>query len=213
MKAMTKPEGLIQKRVGTREFNKRALDIVLSILFIVSLLPLLLLLALAIRLDSDGPIIYRQFRAGRFGKEFKLLKFRTMRIISPDSLGTYLQQAVSGNQPSFAFKISVDPRLTRVGRFLRRTSLDELPQLWNVLLGDMSIVGPRPVSPYELERYTKDRILVRPGITGLEQVMGNTTAEDSAELAATYVKKHSIFMDLEILGRFIVVILRGSGAY
>jgi exopolysaccharide biosynthesis polyprenyl glycosylphosphotransferase len=194
---------------------KRAVDVVISTAGIVVLAPLMLLIAIAVRVSSPGPALFRQVRAGRDGKPFRILKFRTMcndaeerigEVISPDEL----------TEPMF--KLRKDPRVTRVGRLLRRTSLDELPQLLNVLRGDMSLVGPRPEELWLVERYGETqrfRLQMRPGLTGAMQVHGRGELNFQERLAVEreYVENYSIRKDLKILLRTISIIWRGRGAY
>jgi exopolysaccharide biosynthesis polyprenyl glycosylphosphotransferase len=194
---------------------KRGVDIVLSAAGILILAPLMLAIAVAVRTSSRGPALFRQVRAGREGKPFKILKFRTMchdaeerisEVISPDEL----------SEPMF--KLREDPRVTKVGRYLRRTSLDELPQLFNVLRGDMSLVGPRPEELWLVERYGETqrfRLQMRPGLTGPMQVHGRGELNFQERLAVEreYVENYSIRKDLKILLRTIWTIWRGPGAY
>src|SRR5919206_1570505 len=192
---------------------KRVLDIVLCLLALLILAPFMLLLALAIRLDSPGPIFFVQERTGRHGRRFKMLKFRTM-VANAEELKQTL--AHLNILPPPDFKIPDDPRITRVGRFLRTTSLDELPQLFNVLKGDMSLVGPRPTS-FDASRYElwhTQRLDVRPGITGLWQIQGRnvTTFDERLRLDAQYIRRRSLAFDVVLLARTVVVVLRRSGA-
>jgi exopolysaccharide biosynthesis polyprenyl glycosylphosphotransferase len=194
---------------------KRTLDIVLSAVGIVVLAPLMLGIAVAVRLSSKGPALFKQVRAGRGGKPFKILKFRTMcrdaeqritEVISPDEL----------DEPMF--KLRDDPRVTKVGRYLRRTSLDELPQLFNVLKGDMSLVGPRPEELWLVERYGETqrfRLDMRPGLTGPMQVHGRGELNFQERLAVEreYVENYSVRKDVKILLRTVSTIWRAPGAY
>jgi exopolysaccharide biosynthesis polyprenyl glycosylphosphotransferase len=194
---------------------KRTVDIVLSVIGIVVLAPLMIAIAIAVRLSSRGPALFRQVRAGRAGKPFKILKFRTMchdaeerigEVISPDEL----------DEPMF--KLREDPRVTKVGRYLRRTSLDELPQLFNVLRGDMSLVGPRPEELWLVERYGETqrfRLEMRPGLTGPMQVHGRGELNFQERLAVEreYVENYSIRKDLKILLRTVSTVWRAPGAY
>jgi exopolysaccharide biosynthesis polyprenyl glycosylphosphotransferase len=194
---------------------KRAVDIVLSAAGIVVLAPLMLVIAVCVRLTSRGPALFRQVRAGRNGQPFKILKFRTMcrdaeerisEVISPDELAEPM------------FKLREDPRVTGIGRFLRRTSLDELPQLLNVLKGDMSLVGPRPEELWLVERYGETqrfRLQMRPGLTGPMQVHGRGELNFQERLAVEreYVENYSIRKDLKILLRTVSTIWRANGAY
>jgi exopolysaccharide biosynthesis polyprenyl glycosylphosphotransferase len=199
---------------GGRRVAKSVLDRIVACGLLVGLLPVLLLAALAIRLTSAGPVLFRQTRIGRGGQEFRVVKFRTMHRGAEHRLA---ELAGSNETDGLLFKIHDDPRVTPVGRFLRRTSLDELPQLLNVLRGDMSLVGPRPL-PVKDADFTGDvrrRLLVRPGITGLWQVTGRSRLswEDSVRLDLYYVENWSISLDLAILLRTVAAVVRGTGAY
>jgi exopolysaccharide biosynthesis polyprenyl glycosylphosphotransferase len=194
---------------------KRTVDVVLSAVGIVVLAPLMIAIAVSVRLSSRGPALFRQVRAGRNGKPFKILKFRTMchdaeerigEVISPDELAEPM------------FKLREDPRVTKVGRYLRRTSLDELPQLFNVLRGDMSLVGPRPEELWLVERYGETqrfRLEMRPGLTGPMQVHGRGELNFQERLAVEreYVENYSIRKDLKILLRTVSTVWRAPGAY
>ena len=193
---------------------KAALDRVGAALLVVLLSPLLAAAALAVRLSGPGPVVYRQVRAGRDGQQFELLKFRTMVADAEARLdGLRHRNAADG----LLFKIPSDPRITRVGRILRRTSLDELPQLWNVVRGDMSLVGPRPlpVSPDALVGDARRRLRVKPGITGLWQVSGRSDLgwAETVRLDARYVDQWSLGLDARILLRTPLAVARGRGAY
>jgi lipopolysaccharide/colanic/teichoic acid biosynthesis glycosyltransferase len=181
---------------------KRAFDIVVSSFLLVLGAPLFLVIAGGIFLSSPGPVLFRQERAGREGRTFVLYKFRTMH------------PGPSGAGETFAG----DPRVFPFGRLLREYHLDELPQLWNVLIGDMSLVGPRPGLPSQVERYTereRGRLRVRPGLTGLAQVSGNNELEwsDRIEVDLQYAAHASFFLDLQILFRTIGTVLRKQGVY
>jgi exopolysaccharide biosynthesis polyprenyl glycosylphosphotransferase len=179
------------------------------------LTPLILLIALAVRLDSKGPAFYTQIRSGRDGRPFRLYKFRTMRV------GADLQRddlVVLNESDGPLFKLRNDPRVTRVGRWLRRASVDELPQLINVVLGDMLLVGPRPPLPSEVAQYdhdTRRRLVVKPGLTGLWQVSGrsNLSWQESVQLDLRYVDNRSMPGDVAILWRTVRAVTRGIGAY
>jgi exopolysaccharide biosynthesis polyprenyl glycosylphosphotransferase len=195
---------------------KRTMDLTLTIAGLAVLWPLLLLIALAIKLDSKGPVLFRQTRAGVGGRAFKILKFRTM-VVGADSLKASLAH-LNQYGDSRMFKIKDDPRITRVGRLLRKTSLDELPQLWNVVRGEMSLVGPRPCVPSELLSY-EPRHLVRlhvvPGVTGPWQVNGRSNILDFDEvvrLEQEYIRSWSLLQDLFILAKTVPTLL-GRGAY
>ncbi|MFC8617028.1 sugar transferase [Micromonospora purpureochromogenes] len=200
---------------GARKLVKEFVDRAAAALAVLLLLPLGAAVALAIRLDSRGPVLFRQTRVGRGGREFDVLKFRTM-VVNADALLDEL--AVRNETDGLMFKMRDDPRVTRVGRLLRKWSLDELPQLVNVLLGQMSLVGPRPPLPSEVARYDGDvarRLLVKPGMTGLWQVSGRSDLswEDGIRLDLYYVENWSLAADLTILWKTFGAVLRGRGAY
>lgn len=192
-----------------KDLAKRLFDIVSSAAVLIVILPLLLVVALWIKLDSRGPVFFLQQRAGLGGRPFRILKFRTMVHRAPDQIDQHSEQVVSAGR---------DPRITRAGRFIRATSIDELPQLLNILKGDMSVVGPRPVlmeqkdvvPPGYMQRFS-----VRPGLTGLAQVRGRRSLGWLKQLAfdAEYVEKRSFFYDLGIIFTTIKVVLLGSGIY
>jgi lipopolysaccharide/colanic/teichoic acid biosynthesis glycosyltransferase len=196
---------------------KRALDLLLCSVGLLLISPLLLLIAAAIRLDSRGPVLFRQIRAGVGGRPFAMYKFRTM-VDNADQMKGELQHLNESGDPRL-FKIRGDPRVTRVGRLLRRTSFDELPQLLNVIRGDMSLVGPRPFFPGDLDGYEEhhfERLLVLPGITGLWQVSGRSDVVDFEEvvrLDAQYIREWSVKLDLQILARTIPAAFGREGAY
>ena len=194
---------------------KEALDRSLSALGLLLLSPALIVIALVIKLSSSGPVFFVQERVGLNGRRFPLLKFRSMREGAHDERRE-LECANEHDGP--LFKIRRDPRVTSLGAFLRRWSLDELPQLWNVLRGDMSLVGPRPPLPGEVERYGTDvrrRLLVKPGITGLWQVSGRAELswDESVRLDLYYIDNWSVGYDLALLGKTVACVLRGQGAY
>ncbi len=194
---------------------KRGLDVALILLSLPLLLPLLLLIALIIRLDTPGPALFRQKRVGRNGQLFTCYKFRTM---VRDAEKRKAELAALNEADGPLFKIRRDPRVTRVGRFLRHSSLDELPQLWNVLTGDMSLVGPRPALPEEVQQYSpthRRRLEVTPGLTGLWQVLGrsDTTFDEMVRLDIYYAENWSVGMDIGILLKTLPVVIMGRGAY
>lgn len=200
-------------------FAKFSIDLAATLIGGLFLLPVIGLIALLIKLDSPGPIFYTQTRIGQGGEHFKAWKFRTMVRNADYALKDYLekhpelQEAWLRDQ-----KLRYDPRVTRIGRFLRRTSLDELPQLWNILRGEMSLVGPRPIVDEEIPRYGDKFALytkVIPGLTGLWQVSGrnNITYEERVSLDAYYVRNWSVWLDVYILMRTVWVVLTGEGAY
>jgi exopolysaccharide biosynthesis polyprenyl glycosylphosphotransferase len=194
---------------------KRAFDVAMSAVGLLLIAPLLAAIALAIRLDTGGPVLFRQERIGLHRRRFKLLKFRTM-VVGAEAMLADL--AVHNEADGPLFKMRNDPRITRVGRHLRRYSLDELPQLWNVLVGEMSLVGPRPPLPKEVEAYEDwqlDRLEVRPGITGLWQVSGRSELpfDEYVRLDLFYIENWSLAYDLFILAKTISMLLSARGAF
>ncbi len=204
-------------------FGKRLVDVVLSGLALIVLSPLFLLIALVVKITSKGPVLFRQQRVGQLGKQFMFLKFRSMRVANQSMIHErYVRDLITGRLPTpknGVFKIQNDPRITAVGRFLRKTSLDELPQFWNVLIGDMSLVGPRPPLPYEVAVYDiwhRRRLLeAKPGITGLWQVTGRsrTCFDDMVRLDLHYMQSSCLWLDLKILLRTPRAVVAGDGAY
>jgi lipopolysaccharide/colanic/teichoic acid biosynthesis glycosyltransferase len=201
----------------------RALDLVLGTMLLVASLPLMAAIAVAIRLDSPGPALFRQRRVGRGSAQFIVRKFRTMRHGASDEVHReFVLALIAGDLPPAVtggprFKLSGDQRVTRIGRLLRSSSLDELPQLFNVVRGEMSLVGPRPPIPYEVERYPAHwlrRLDVRPGLTGLWQVSGRCelTVEEMVSLDVEYVQRRSLAMNAWILLRTVPVVLSRRGA-
>jgi len=198
-----------------QQLTKRTIDIVLSSVGLVLLLPLFLLLAVAVKLDSSGPVFFRQIRVGKGERLFACFKFRSMHE-GADAKKSELRNLNEAD--GVFFKIRNDPRITRVGRFLRRTSLDELPQLFNVLMGHMSVVGPRPAPPDEVQRYLawhKRRLEVPPGMTGLWQVSGRSelTFDEMVLLDLYYIENWSPLLDLQIMLRTLPTVITGEGAY
>ena len=197
---------------GPKRALKAAIDRTLAALAVLTLLPVLVVVALVVKLSSPGPVLYRQVRVGRGGAHFNVWKFRTM------VQGADARRPDANDAEGPLFKLRDDPRVTRSGSVLRRWSLDELPQLFNVLTGDMSLVGPRPPLPSEVERYGDDvarRLLVKPGLTGLWQVSGRSDLswEESIRLDLRYVENWSVSMDFAILARTVVAVLSRRGAY
>jgi lipopolysaccharide/colanic/teichoic acid biosynthesis glycosyltransferase len=207
---------------------KRLLDISGSLVALVMASPLFLAIGVAIKLTSKGPVLFRQQRVGRYGRKFSFLKFRSMYVNNDHQIHQeYVKNLIAGTidsdeangEPKKVFKITNDPRVTPVGRFLRKTSLDEIPQFLNVLLGDMSLVGPRPPIPYEVDSYDiwhRRRLLaVKPGITGLWQVNGRsrTTFDQMVRLDLQYATSWSVWLDLKILLRTPRAVVAGDGAY
>ncbi|HYW98713.1 MAG TPA: sugar transferase [Candidatus Elarobacter sp.] len=193
---------------------KRIIDVALSGIALLFLWPLLLVIAIAVKLESPGPIIYRSLRAGKKGQRFVCYKFRTM-VDGADELKDALRRFNERRDPFF--KIANDPRVTRLGRFLRKYSLDELPQFWNVLKGDMSMVGPRPHPVDDCARYRPAdhrRLEVKPGITGLWQVIARAdpSFETCMKLDLEYMKRWSLSLDCKILLRTVPAVLAGEGS-
>ena len=203
----------------THQFVKRLMDLGLIILSLPILLPFFLLIMLAIRLDSPGSVFYTQKRVGNGGKDLRIWKFRTMVKDAEISLEKMLEINESLREEwETNFKLKNDPRITRVGRFLRRTSLDELPQVWNVLKHEMSLIGPRPIVTAEIQLYKDDFEIfkqVLPGMTGMWQISGRNdlTYDERIGLDVYYVQNWSIWLDLHILMHTFLTILRGRGAY
>ncbi|HKY52413.1 MAG TPA: sugar transferase [Candidatus Limnocylindria bacterium] len=199
------------------ELAKRAMDVVLAAMFIVLLLPIFVVIGLAIVWDSGFPILYRGERVGRHGRTFRVAKFRSMRAGCDQAAhAEFVRRLLQGETRSL-YKVPDDARVTRVGAFLRRTSLDELPQLWNVLRGEMSLVGPRPDVPYAVAAYpdwVHARLNVRPGITGLWQVSGRSRVGliDMYRLDVAYASRTSLPSDIRILLRTVPVVLGREGA-
>ena len=205
------------------KFAKRAIDILGSVFAIAIFSPLFILIAAAVKLTSKGPALFRQERVGQYGRRFTFLKFRSMKCANDPLIHQdYIRRFIAGEIAKThggAFKIKDDPRLTCIGAFLRKCSLDELPQLINVLKGDMSLVGPRPAIPYEIDLYQiwhRRRFLeVKPGITGLWQVTGRsrTTFDDMVRLDLQYTKQWSLWLDIKILLQTPLAVLSREGAY
>lgn len=195
---------------------KRFFDIVLSILALILLSPLFLLIAVIIKLTSRGPVFFVQERVGYFGRSFLFYKFRSMYVDAEARKRALMEQNES--KDGVIFKMKNDPRITPFGRIIRKTSMDELPQLLNVLLGDMSLVGPRPPLPSEVQQYSLDdrkRLNVKPGITCIWQVSGRSDIpfKKQVELDKEYIQSQSLWNDLRVLLRTIPAILSGRGAY
>jgi len=199
---------------GASRRVKRVVDVVGAGVLLAALTPVMALVAATIRLTSRGPAIFVQPRIGRHGDDFRMYKFRTM-VAGAERQEPHLAKALPGT----FFKLDVDPRVTRVGRVLRRTSLDELPQLWNVLLGDMSLVGPRPLLRTDMERFPEGaaalRFSVLPGLTGLWQVSGRSSLPDAERLRLDreYVQGWSLALDAKILAKTLPAVLSSRGAW
>ncbi len=200
---------------GVDEVLKRALDLAIVLPGLIALAPLFLLLAVLVKLDSPGAVIYRRRVMGLNGTQFDALKFRSMHVNGDEILAQYPEKAA---ELAHSYKLADDPRLTRLGPFLRKFSLDELPQLFNVLRGQMSLVGPRMISPPEMAMYGHwgmNLLTVRPGITGMWQVSGRSELDyaERVRLDMNYIRNWTIWLDLQLLIRTIPAVLRGKGAY
>ena len=201
--------------VESSDAMKRGVDVVGSLAALLCLSPLLIPIAVLVRLDG-GPVLFPQTRVGRFGRQFKMFKFRSMRPDAEQHLAGLLAANQHGN--GVTFKIQNDPRITRIGQWLRRFSLDELPQFYNVLIGDMSLVGPRPPVPREVARYSladRRRLLVKQGITCTWQVGGRAKIDfpGQVRLDVNYIESQSLGQDLKILAKTPKAVVFGSGAY
>jgi exopolysaccharide biosynthesis polyprenyl glycosylphosphotransferase len=200
---------------------KRGIDILCSLTALILLLPMFAVIAMLVKLSSPGPVLFKQKRLGLFGKPFDFLKFRTMYINNDPSIHIdYVIKLIQGRHGSSnAYKIHNDPRITPIGRILRKSSLDELPQFINVLKGEMSLVGPRPPIPYEMEKYQcwhKRRVLeAKPGLTGLWQVQGRsrTTFDEMVRMDIQYIQRQCLWLDFKIMLKTPFAVLTGTGAY
>ena len=198
---------------------KRIFDIIATVIGGILILPVIAIVAILIYLDSPGPIVFGHKRVGQGGKEFPCYKFRSMVPNAQEALEIYLKENPEAREEwERDFKLKDDPRVTKIGKFLRKTSLDELPQLWNVLIGDMSLVGPRPIVRAEVEKYGEyinDFYLVPPGITGVWQVSGrsDTTYEERVLMDSWYVHNWSVWIDIVYLVKTVLAVLKGKGAY
>ena len=210
------PEPLVRVRTSPADAAaRRALDVLVAAAALLLLLPLLLVVAILIRLDSPGPILFVQTRVGKHGQTFPVFKFRSMFLDAEERLSSVL---AANERTGPVFKMRRDPRITRIGRPLRRCSLDEVPQLLNVLRGEMSLVGPRPALPREVALYTPQqagRLSVTPGLTGLWQVSGRATLsfEQSVALDLEYVRRQSFWLNVVLILRTVPAVLTGRGAY
>jgi len=197
------------------ESAKRAFDAFASFLALVVLSPLFLLIAVLIKLEDRGPVFFSQTRVGQFGREFKMFKFRSMCLDEEERLKEVL--ARNRHTDGVTFKLADDPRITRVGKWLRKFSFDELPQFFNVLVGHMSLVGPRPPVPREVALYSladRRRLLVKPGITCIWQISGRSEIDFSGQvqLDVQYIETHSFWVDIKILAKTVPAVLSGKGA-
>ena len=201
--------------VAGGQVAKRAFDVAATLSFLIVFGPLFLLIALLVWLEDGGPVIFAQTRVGKLGREFKMYKFRSMCLGAEAQLPELL--AKNRHREGVTFKLKDDPRLTRVGKRLRQFSLDELPQFYNVLRGDMTLVGPRPPVPREVERYTladRRRLLVKPGLTCFWQIGGRSEVDFSRQvkLDVEYIEHQSFWLDVEILAQTVPAVLSGKGA-
>lgn len=202
--------------VGGTTLVKRFLDISLSLILLVCLFPIMLLIAMTIKLTDNGSSFYISDRVGKWGKEFKFIKFRTMVNGAEGMKADLLEE--NEIKDNAIFKMKRDPRVTWFGQFLRKTSLDELPQLWNILKGDMSLVGPRPPIPSEVAKYTleeRHRLDVKPGLTCIWQVSGRSDIpfDRQVQLDLQYIESQSLWLDILLLIKTIPAVLFGKGAY
>lgn len=192
------------------------MDVTAAFTLLLALAPLLALVAVLIKLTSRGPVLFSQMRVGRGGREFRFFKFRSMVIDAEARKAGLLDR--NDHRSSLTFKMKQDPRVTWVGRLIRRTSVDELPQLWNVLRGDMSLVGPRPAVPAEVARYTprqRARLAVTPGLTCIWQVSGrgDLPFDRQVEMDLEYIRGRSLWLDLALLARTVPAVFSARGAY
>lgn len=207
-------QGLLAASPAALRF-KRGLDIVVSLVLLALLAPLFFLLAAAVKFSSPGPVLYWSTRVGQGGPHVPIAKFRSMFVDAEDRLATL----VALNEASGpVFKIRDDPRMTAMGRMLRKTSLDELPQLWNVLIGDMTLVGPRPALPSEASTYTefeRQRLLVKPGLTCIWQVSGRSDLDFNTwmHMDLDYIESWTPWLDLKLLAQTVPAVVTGKGAY
>lgn len=201
--------------IGSALILKRLLDIILSSLMIIVLSPLFFLVALAIWIDDPGPVLFCQTRVGKKGRHFRMYKFRSMEVRAEEKK----DQLMDLNESGFViFKIKNDPRFTRMGKIIRKASIDELPQLWNILRGDMSLVGPRPPVPNEVQKYRYQdlgRLDVKPGLTCIWQVSGRSDIdfEGQVKLDLQYIESQSFWTDIKLLFKTVPAVLLGRGAY
>jgi lipopolysaccharide/colanic/teichoic acid biosynthesis glycosyltransferase len=206
---------LLRWRVGRGNVSKRALDLAGSAGFLILFSPLFLVLGVLVKLESRGPVIFSQTRTGRFGGQFQMYKFRSMRVDAESEFGSLLARNEHGD--GVTFKMKHDPRITRVGRWLRRFSLDELPQFLNVLMGRMSLVGPRPPTPREVALYSladRRRLAVKPGLTCFWQVGGRSNIDfhGQVKLDVQYIELADFWLDARLLIRTVRAVVAGTGA-
>ena len=204
------------RRSGWRMAVKRAIDIVGSTGLIILFSPIMLVVAILIKFTDGGPVIFWQERVGKWGRVFRFPKFRSM-VVGAEALRDKLEELNEHGKGAVTFKIKNDPRVTWIGRLIRRASIDELPQIWNVLIGEMSLVGPRPPLPKEVEKYTLDdrrRLDVKPGLTCLWQVQGRAEIpfKQQVELDVEYIQNQSVSTDVKLLAKTLPAVIKGKGA-
>ena len=204
-----------KSKVKAYDFIKRGIDIIIGIVGLIICLPFFVIIAILVKIDSDGPIFFKHKRVGKHGKELKIYKFRTMIRDAESAMKYFTPEQKKEFEENF--KLENDPRVTRVGKFLRKTSLDELPQIINILKGEMSIIGPRPVVESELEKYGKDKqklLSVAPGLTGNWAANGRSDVsyEERIALELDYIENRSLWLDLKIFFKTIGSVLTGRGA-
>ena len=204
-----------ERKSSIYKFVKRMVDIILSGIAIVFLLPVFLLTAIAIKLEDNGSVFFTQPRAGKDMEPFQMYKFRSMYVDADKRLKDLVSQ---NEQTGHAFKMKNDPRITKVGKFIRRYSIDELPQLINILKGDMSIVGPRPILTFQMEEcddYDRQRLIVQPGLTCYWQIGGraNIEWEEWVELDLDYIEDMSFWTDIKMIVKTVPAVFKGEGAY
>jgi lipopolysaccharide/colanic/teichoic acid biosynthesis glycosyltransferase len=194
---------------------KRSFDILVSFLLLLACIPIFLLIALLVKLEDGGPVMFPQIRVGRYGRHFRMYKIRSMCLDAEQRLKDLIQK--NHHAEGITFKIKDDPRITRVGKWLRKFSFDELPQIWNVFLGNMSLVGPRPPLPREVNKYSpadRRRLAIKPGITCIWQISGRSEIDFSGQvqLDVNYIESQSFWTDVKILTRTVPAVLCGKGA-
>lgn len=203
------------KKSGLYKFVKRLVDVILSGIAIICLSPVFLATAIAIKMEDNGPVFFTQPRAGKDMEPFQMYKFRSMYVDADKRLKDLMSQ---NEQTGHAFKMKNDPRITKVGKFIRRYSIDELPQLINILKGDMSIVGPRPILTFQMEEcdeYDRQRLIVQPGLTCYWQIGGraNIEWEEWVELDLNYIEDMSLWTDIKMIVKTVPAVFKGEGAY
>lgn len=215
---------LLDQHISFQSFAKRLFDIMTAAMLLILTSPILIIVALAIKFDSRGPIIFKQVRIGKYQKKFNFYKFRSMYVGSNEAIhrdyikNLLTKESEEKHEGLTTYKLTHDPRITRVGAFIRKTSIDELPQLINVLEGQMSMIGPRPAISYEIEYHDKDmlkRFSVKPGITGLWQVNGRSalTYRQMVEMDLYYIEHWSLWLDIKIAFKTLPQILRFTHVY